>query len=839
MIAPVDSCTILDALCVQLVLARDRVVLPLARVVAAFVGQSAWHVFGYARASDFTRERLHRSSRWLGDIAALHQAFGSLPALEAALCGDDGKERIGRCAALLIGRIATPESIDTWIDFARSNTVRSVRNEVHRARRSHSVWPGSASDRAASGHDHAPATDGHEDAPTNGAARATGCHDVAPESEAASGCQNARDDGASSTDPAPPDDPELQDDLREAVKVAVPCAVLAAFEEALDLHRAVIGRESSVTGFIEALSAESAAGLPPADEVDVRPVSRGRERRAHEEALARATQLWKHLGQVTSSTATTRHDSATRPASDARSDAQSGTQSNAQSDSQSEFRSDAQSDAHTEAAREAFAALSELEELTAVAGHGDHAQLLEQMLALLDIEECLEIALGKALAAIGDGGSWRTLRFAGVGHYGAERLGMCRTTVEDRAGLARWLRTRPNVRSAYEDGRLGLESALLVRRVLERVPSNQQLESAWLERATQVTVKRLRDEVRLTRRTHLLGPQAAHLDAANGPAPPDLSTVSLGAAGVLSVSSAGRPQHTQLADRDAPLPIDDRAWQHALQRAHGDANERVIRLGIIALEKPIPDVFLRLRLPDDVAQSFVGALESKRREMADQAAHDTWKRDWEDPPWETTNARDARAAGCRDDHERGPENDSEDDPENASDIRRPAWLAARLFASRGRRVPTWVALLAMLEEYASTWDQRNGVPRRAAAAVYIRAGWRCTAPGCTSRQNLEDHHIVYRSRGGGHGLANRTCVCRFHHQQGEHGGLAACRGQAPLDIIWRLGRPDLAHWYRNERLLAPVPGRRTVDAGSVGQEPNRRGPDAHALRQPRLLSSFT
>jgi hypothetical protein len=124
-------------------------------------------------------------------------------------------------------------------------------------------------------------------------------------------------------------------------------------------------------------------------------------------------------------------------------------------------------------------------------------------------------------------------------------------------------------------------------------------------------------------------------------------------------------------------------------------------------------------------------------------------------------------------------------------------------------VPSWVGLLSILEEFVCTWDAptRAG-PKRAAVAdaIYVRDGWRCTAPGCTSRRNLEDHHLVYRSRGGDDGPANRTCLCRFHHQRGEHGGLASCAGTAPLGIVWRLGRPEVAQAYQNERRLPGAMG---------------------------------
>src|SRR5204863_8106113 len=101
-------------------------------------------------------------------------------------------------------------------------------------------------------------------------------------------------------------------------------------------------------------------------------------------------------------------------------------------------------------------------------------------------------------------------------------------------------------------------------------------------------------------------------------------------------------------------------------------------------------------------------------------------------------------------------------------------LAARTLSTRSGWIPAWAGLLALIEDYVTTWDDPNLSPKRAGDAVYIRDGWRCTAPGCTSRRNLEEHHVVYRSRGGSDDLSNRICLCRLHHQSGEHGGLASC-----------------------------------------------------------------
>jgi len=75
--------------------------------------------------------------------------------------------------------------------------------------------------------------------------------------------------------------------------------------------------------------------------------------------------------------------------------------------------------------------------------------------------------------------------------------------------------------------------------------------------------------------------------------------------------------------------------------------------------------------------------------------------------------------------------------------------------------------------------------------VFARDGWRCAVPGCTSMQNLHDHHIRFRSAGGSNDLDNRLTVCAAHHLRGIHAGLVRCSGQAPDTLRWELGiRPD-------------------------------------------------
>jgi len=498
------------------------------------------------------------------------------------------------------------------------------------------------------------------------------------------------------------------DDLsdRTLVRIPVPAPLLAAFDEALDLYRCVEGREASVTSFVEALVGEAcSAGLPP--DADSQPMKVSPDPAVVEVALARSTDNWSHLPS-------------TSPASWSLALAGVG--------------------------------LARLRDIERVAGTGGAPELDGQIRALLALEDDLDGRLTKVLADMAERGAWARLRFAGIGHYAEERLGVSRTSAEDRVRAARSLRQFPLLRAACEAGRIGFEACLLILRVLGRGPVPADLERAWVARAEEATVKRLRDEARALGRA-----RSARTESASA----------------------------------TPTPLDDAAWHASLRREPGTARDRVRRFGSDAAELPSPDVFLRVRLPHDLAGDFLGVVESARQRLSLLADSVPW-----DEPWP-----DAQAA--------------------------PSSIAARTFSVRSRLVPAWVGLLALLEDFVLTWDPVRGsairpeaassadlpdgalkgasarvspaAPKRPGDPIYSRAGWRCTAPGCTSRKNLDDHHLVYRSRRGGNAHDNRDCICRFHHYWGEHGELASCRGKAPLGILWRLGRKDLGVWYRNER----------------------------------------
>ncbi len=97
--------------------------------------------------------------------------------------------------------------------------------------------------------------------------------------------------------------------------------------------------------------------------------------------------------------------------------------------------------------------------------------------------------------------------------------------------------------------------------------------------------------------------------------------------------------------------------------------------------------------------------------------------------------------------------------------------------------PAWVGLVNLLAHAQAEWQR---LPRHH-DPVFARDGWRCAVPGCSSRRNLHDHHILFRSRGGDNARDNRITLCAWHHLRGVHGGRVRAWGAAPAAVHWELG----------------------------------------------------
>ncbi|HLY38385.1 MAG TPA: HNH endonuclease signature motif containing protein [Candidatus Binatia bacterium] len=95
----------------------------------------------------------------------------------------------------------------------------------------------------------------------------------------------------------------------------------------------------------------------------------------------------------------------------------------------------------------------------------------------------------------------------------------------------------------------------------------------------------------------------------------------------------------------------------------------------------------------------------------------------------------------------------------------------------------WRGLEHLLRHVKGEWEAQ---PRHR-DPIFARDGWRCAVPACSSRRNLHDHHILFRSRGGDNARDNRITMCAWHHLRGIHGGRVRAWGEAPDGITWALG----------------------------------------------------
>jgi len=78
--------------------------------------------------------------------------------------------------------------------------------------------------------------------------------------------------------------------------------------------------------------------------------------------------------------------------------------------------------------------------------------------------------------------------------------------------------------------------------------------------------------------------------------------------------------------------------------------------------------------------------------------------------------------------------------------------------------------------------------RRLRHKVIERDGFRCVIPGCSSRSGLDDHHITFRSQGGGDELPNNSSACFEHHRHCIHDNrYITIKGQAPDNLTVEMG----------------------------------------------------
>jgi hypothetical protein len=144
-------------------------------------------------------------------------------------------------------------------------------------------------------------------------------------------------------------------------------------------------------------------------------------------------------------------------------------------------------------------------------------------------------------------------------------------------------------------------------------------------------------------------------------------------------------------------------------------------------------------------------------------------------------------------------------PPEAANVFLVALEAVRLHLEAGKqKKPSATdALRWMLDHVIAAWEEQGAQFHD--YADFVRDEFRCTTPGCTSRRNLQSHHVVFQSAGGPDEPRNRTTLCAYHHLRGIHAGTMRCSGHAPDGLVFELGLraagPPLLRYRSGEVLM--------------------------------------
>jgi hypothetical protein len=306
-------------------------------------------------------------------------------------------------------------------------------------------------------------------------------------------------------------------------------------------------------------------------------------------------------------------------------------------------------------------------------------ELDREMRAVIAAMQRIDADLGALLCRMADSRMHRNLGYDDLGAYCRNVLGISTRKAWALVAIERTRRrTCSRITKAYRTGMLSWHRCLVLLPVL-----SERTADAWIQRAQEVTARRLADEVLWARMACDAGMQAETLPPALG----------------------------------ASLALDDAVSPLVQIRGSGLTRDAAETSSAGATGSALADVEIRFRAPESVAHLLRWAIGARR--------------------------------------------------------------------SPGE--PIWFGLLRLLEHVRAFWlaapKHRN--------PIFARDGWRCAVPGCSSRRNLHDHHVKFRSQGGGNERHNRVAICAAHHQHGVHRGLIRASGNAGEGLDWELGRRRL------------------------------------------------
>jgi len=631
----------------------------LGALAARFLSSRACHSLGFARLSDWTRERLGMGARELQELARAAERLGSLPEIRDAF--DRGE--LSWAKVRLLTRFADAESERTWIELARERPVRALEALMR-------------------------------DAPHPS--------DTADESERVSHCgAHKRDHHRDHHRDHDDDDDETCDgELRARFSVPCPRRVVASWNQAVELARRMAGEQLPVWQAAEAIAAEALTASEST-------------RRTLGGPWVSPDDLWREQDRLDAATKATRDEARERRREAARDERHVGHEC-----------------LDWTALREALPL--EVERLADDCDTLDPWELDARLREVVRALQRIDWQTGRLLRIFHDLRGPELAGFGSLSSYVRERLGCSSRRARGLIAIERRSGHSPALGEAYREGRLSWVRALAILPAVRT--STGAAGAAWVERAREVTVRRLMDEV-----DHALERQE---DAeAVWPPAPDTDLRKVGE----TIDEARATHGDASAEKLGGAEIDGRELDG------GKLDGGKLDGGKLDGGKLDGGELDGGKL--DGGKLDGGKLDTEERQMCSRRRLARW------------GVQDSTISFT------GPE----------------SVVVLLKTAMRSFGTPyhfAWSSLERLLFHVRSEWEGR---PRHR-DPIFERDGWRCAVPACSSRKNLHDHHVMFRSRGGANDLGNRTTVCAWHHLRGIHEGRIRAFGRAPHEIVWEVGR---------------------------------------------------
>lgn len=385
--------------------------------------------------------------------------------------------------------------------------------------------------------------------------------------------------------------------------------------------------------------------------------------------------------------------------------------------------------------------LEDIDDLIDVSPAASPRLLIARVQSLQAIERPLRVLLGRVLRDLVATGAIYRLGYLRVAEFVEDRLHVSQRTGRTLVRECEIYSDCPALEEAVAIGRIGLRQAILIHRFSPRDAID-----AFIARAADVFCRQFVREMRLVEKLQDLG-----LFRFAGPLP---------------AHDLEKALFRELAGRGwTSAELDSKLRQLGLKRPDDSSPDPAVnRILMLRLEFLVDLLLLVSR--DDAESRF-----------DDVAAPGGWQ------PFAATDsaADDNGVAG-------------QFRPVKRLGFTGPEPVVRHLRAAIGEireahgSVPTWFCVLTLLREALAAWNEHDPDTTPTQVRILERDGYLCQVPGCSSRRNLEVHHVQFRSQGGANQKDNLITMCHAHHAHMLHKGGLRVTGAAPHDLRWEMGR---------------------------------------------------